>query len=203
MSALADVPAEPSAQQRNNAPAITKPGARDTAIELPYRLILSPNHSVGWAHVRGLQTRQGIAELWHTRLMLKADDGKLSETSRANPAPLRAIWSPDFKSKKFLGTEEPRFGEPDEDWGPPGTLPVSKVPPGVLTPMTPCDRHEIVVLTSAFSGYVKDKDDFTSYEPRPVNAEQLMLSPLGGWLKSRGEWDPPATYRLPRYTVDY
>ena len=191
VSALADVPAEPSAQQRNTAPAITKPGARDTAIELPYRLILSPNHSVGWAHVRGLQTRQGIAELWHTRLMLKADDGKLSETSRANPAPLRAIWSPDFKSQKFLGTEAPLFGDADEDWG----------PPDVLTPMTPCDRHEIVVLTSAFSGYVKDKDDFTSYEPRPVNGEQLMLSPLGGWLKSRGEWDPPAPYRLPRFTL--
>ena len=201
VSALADVPAEPSAQQRNSAPAITKPGARDTAIELPYRLILSPNHAVGWTHARGLKARQGVTELWHTRLMLKAEDGKLSETSRANPAPLRAIWSPDFNSKKFFFTEAPQFGKPDKDWGPPGTLPVDSVPPGVLTPMTPCDRHEIVVLTSAFSGYVKDKDDFTSYEPRPVNAEQLMLSPLGGWLKSRGEWDPPAPYRLPRFTL--
>jgi hypothetical protein len=61
--------------------------------------------------------------------------------------------------------------------------------------MTASDRHEIVVLTSAFHGYVKDKDDFRDYEPAPVFAEQLMLSPLGGWLKSRGEWDPPAPFR--------
>jgi hypothetical protein len=193
VSALADVPAEPTAAQRNNAPAIAKPGSRDTAIELPYRLILSPNHAVAWAHAQGLKTRQGVTELWHTRLALKSDDGTLSELSRANPAPLRAIWSPDFNANKFLGTDPPLFGRPDSDWG--------AVPPGVLTPMTPSDRHEIVVLTSAFSGYVKDIDDFRSYEPQPVRAEQLMLSPLGGWLKSRGEWDPPATYRLPRFSA--
>ena len=193
VSALADVPAEPTAAQRNNAPAIAKPGPRDTAIELPYRLILSPNHAVAWAHAQGLKTRQGVTELWHTRLALKSDDGTLSELSRANPAPLRAIWSPDFKANKFLSTDPPLFGQPDSDWG--------VVPPGVLTPMTPSDRHEIVVLTSAFSGYVKDIDNFRSYEPQPVRAEQLMLSPLGGWLKSRGEWDPPATYRLPRFSA--
>ena len=61
--------------------------------------------------------------------------------------------------------------------------------------MTPSDRHEMVILTSAFSGYVKDKDDFSDYEPLPVHAEQFILSPLGGWLKSRGVWDPPAPFR--------
>jgi hypothetical protein len=188
VSALADVPAEPTAQQRNNAPAIAKPGPFDTAIELPYRLILSPNHSVAWTHALRVKTKQGMTELWHTRLAFKAEDGTLIETSLANPAPLRAIWSPDFNDKKFLGSDSPLFGQPDSDWG-------------ALTPMTPSDRHEIVVLTSAFSGYVKDMDDFRSYEPRPIRAEQFMLSPLGGWLKSRGEWDPPATYRPPRFSA--
>lgn len=193
VSALADLPAEPTAEQRNSAPAITKPGRLDTAIELPYRLVLSPNHAVAWKHAQGLKTRQGVTELWHTRLALKSTDSSTIELSRANPAPLRAIWSPDFNPNKFLGSDPPLFGQPDANWGPP--------PPSVLTPMTPSDRHEIVVLTSAFSGYVKDMDDFRSYEPQPIRAEQLMLSPLGGWLKSRGEWDPPATYRPPRFSA--
>lgn len=41
--------------------------------------------------------------------------------------------------------------------------------------MTPSDRHEIVVLTSPFSGYVKDMDDFRSYEPRPLDAATVRL----------------------------
>lgn len=31
------------------------------------------------------------------------------------------------------------------------------------------------------------------YVPQPFEAEQLMLSPLGGWLRSRGHWNPPRT----------
>ena len=182
VSALADVPASPSAAQRHAAPSIAEPGRLDTAVELPYRLILSPNHAVTWTHARGLKTRQGMTELWHTRMGLKAADGSVGEISHTHPAPLRAIWSPDYNSARFNSGDPPRFGELDPDWG-------------VLTPMTPSDRHEIVALTSGFSGYVKDLDDFTDYEPKPVDAEQFMLSPLGGWLKCRGEWDPPATFR--------
>ena len=189
VSALADVPPDPTAAQRHDAPAIAQPTPLDTAIELPYRLILSPNHAVAWRHARGLKTRKGVTELWHTRLANKSNDGVVSDLSRANPAPLRAIWSPDYNSAKFKGDDEPLFGQPDKQWN-------------VLTPMTPSDRHEIVALTSGFSGYVKDMHDFTAYEPLPVRAEQLMLSPLGGWLKSRGEWDPPATFRLPFFSLN-
>ena len=104
------------------------------------------------------------------------------ELSRKQPAPLRAIWSPDFNPNKFLATDPPLFQQPDADWG-------------VLNAMTPSDRHEIVVNTSAFHGYVKDKTDLRAYEPLPVFAEQLILSPLGGWLKSRGTWDPPVPFK--------
>jgi hypothetical protein len=33
------------------------------------------------------------------------------------------------------------------------------------------------------------------YVPEPFEAEQLMLSPLGGWLRSRGHSTPPRTTR--------
>ena len=68
VSALADVPPEPTLAERHNAPGITKPGRLDTSIELPYRLHLSPNHAVAWLHARGLRTHAGVTELWHTRL---------------------------------------------------------------------------------------------------------------------------------------
>ena len=182
VSALADVPPAPTPQERQAAPGIQAPDRLETAIELPYRLLLSPNSAVAWRHARLAKTVRSITELWHTRLMSRDTEGNVVEVSRRQPAPLRAIWSPDYNPNKFVADDQPIFQKPDADWG-------------VLTPMTPSDRHEIVVLSSAFHGYVKDKDDFRTYQPLPVYAERLMLSPLGGWLTSRGEWDPPAPFK--------
>ena len=55
--------------------------------------------------------------------------------------------------------------------------------------MSPKDRHELVALTAAFRGYVDEQNH--TYLPEPFYAEQLMLSPLGGYLRSRGGWNPP------------
>lgn len=182
VSALADVPAEPTPAEAQSAPGIQAPGRLETAVELPYRLILSPNHSAVWQNAAQPKTHNGFTELWHARMAQKNAEGEVQDLSRAAPAPLRAIWSPDFNPNKFSGNDAPIFGQPDSDWG-------------ILTAMTPSDRHEIVVLTSAFHGYVVDKDDFTTYKPLPIYAERLMLSSLGGWLRSHGAWDPPAPFR--------
>ena len=104
----------------------------ETALELPYRLILSPAHHVAWQHALGLKSHAGRTELWHTRLMLRDANGTPVPISRQNPAPLRAIWSPDYKSTRFFNTDPPLMGDPDKDWD---------FPPGVLTAMTPSDRH--------------------------------------------------------------
>ena len=106
--------------------------------------------------------------------------------------------------------------------------------------MSPNDRHQIVVKTSAFHGYEGEVTlifggpahpfgllgagggepaplgagalfapphafagalspiigagfelkYWASYVPTPFEAEQLMLSSLGGWLRSRGAWNP-------------
>ena len=87
------------------------------------------------------------------------------------------------------------MGQPDQDW--------DNASGGVLTAMTPSDRHEIVILTSAFRGFVKGfRDDLSIDEspfvPSPVRAEQVILSPLGGWLKSRGGWNPPMHWQQRR-----
>ena len=62
--------------------------------------------------------------------------------------------------------------------------------------MSAADRHQIVVLTSAFRGYAVDP--YTPFVPQPIQASLLMLSPLGGWLRSFGMWSPPFK-TLPRF----
>jgi hypothetical protein len=182
VSPLADVPPDPTPQERQNAPGIQAPTRLETSIEMPYRLVISPNHAVAWQNSQHAKSFAGLTELWHARLALKDNQGQISEISRLQPAPLRAIWSPDYNPNKFTADDPPVFGQPDADWG-------------VLTPMTPNDRHQLVILTSAFHGFVKDTNDHTTYEPLPFFAEQMMLSPLGAWLKSRGNWEPPVPFK--------
>ncbi|MGZ5904006.1 MAG: hypothetical protein ACXWKQ_01550 [Reyranella sp.] len=173
---LADLPPTPSAAQIAGAPGIAPPGARATAIELPYRLVLSPNHAVAWRHATAPVTYASRTELWHTRLALKADDGTVSDLSADLTAPLRAIWSPDFNPARTLDpSQQPVKTTLDPDLG--------------VTDISPNDRHQLVVLTSAFHGYADANG--APFVPSPVDAQMLMLSPLGGWLRSRGHWDPP------------
>jgi len=173
---LADLPPTPSAAQIAGAPGIAPPGPRETAIELPYRLVLSPNHAVAWQHATAPVTYASRTELWHTRLALKAADGTVSDLSADLTAPLRAIWSPDFNPARTLDpNQQPVKTTLDPDLG--------------VTDISPNDRHQLVVLTSAFHGYADAND--APFVPAPVEAQMLMLSPLGGWLRSRGHWDPP------------
>jgi hypothetical protein len=173
---LADVPPEPSPAQIAGAPGIAEPGPRETAIELPYRLVLSPNHDVGWRHATVPVTHASRTELWHTRLVLKANGGTLSELSADVTAPLRAIWSPDFNPARTLDDSQP-------------PTKTALDPHLGVTDISPNDRHQLVVLTSAFRGYADANG--APFVPTPVQAQMLMLSSLGGWLRSRGHWDPP------------
>ncbi len=208
---IAAIGPEPTADQIAHAPAISEPSPDETAIELPYRLVISPTADVTWSHRRAPFTALGRTELWHTRLLNKNADGGV-ELSAAHPASLRAIWSPDYNAK--------HRGD------------AARLDPDLQrTAMAPDDRYQIVILTSAFHGYEVDieieipflffdplkqfaiaagrdvVDGFNPvqvaaqrtvklkrtvpYVPQPFNAEEVMLSPLGGWLRSRGNWNPP------------
>lgn len=70
------------------------PGAGQTAIEAPFRLILSPPSTAVFAAVKGPVTRHGRTELWHARAVPRNTDGTPMQT----PAllPMRAIWTPDL-----------------------------------------------------------------------------------------------------------
>ncbi|NPV84225.1 MAG: hypothetical protein HPY46_11670, partial [Candidatus Aminicenantes bacterium] len=138
-----------------------------TAIEMPYRLILSPNAYNVWLHTAGATSTAGWTELWHTRLAALNPDGSVSESDNPYLA-VRAVWSPDVDLDNLVG--------PD---------PEHKARPRLS--LDPNDRHQIVHLSSNFTLRNPDK---SAYEPMPVKVNRLMLSPLGAWLDSIGNWSP-------------
>lgn len=186
LNPIAAVPTSPSQAQIDAATDIAEPGTDQTALELPWRLWVSPNADGRWANRTRPFTARGRTELWHTRLVLApaAAGAAPQELSAATPGMLRAIWSPDYT--------DPPPKPPDQG------------PYLGRTAMAPNDRYQIVVDTSAFHGW-QVTTEFTivvgghkipitltgPFVPEPFAAEQLMLSPLGGYLQSRGNWTPP------------
>lgn len=134
-----------------------------SAIEAPYRLVLSPHPSTRWIHaVKEVTNTAGTrTELWHTRLGVKAASGGVDEKSDKNRT-ARAVWSQDFSP----------------DIPPP---PHSNVP--FRMPLDARDRYELVRLTA--------DTDIPGYTPLPVAIDQFMLSAFGAWLKLHGAWVPP------------
>ncbi len=183
VSAVAAVPDDGSAHPELT---IAAPTPLETALELPYRLIMSPAGDVGWVNATSPVTHAGRTELWHTRIARlvpsprKPEKKILVEPSVRKPVPLRAIWSPDFVDHGLL---------------PSHTL--DNVP--FLTSMSPRDRDQVVILTSGFDGYymVDPKTNAqVPFVPTPVNAKQLFLSSLGAWWDWRGDWSPLPYYYL-------
>ena len=70
-------------------PELSAPGPSETAIELPFRLILSPDEEAGFAHAADPATAPGTSglELWHSRLGLapgeEGDEGGRGSSRRA------------------------------------------------------------------------------------------------------------------------
>jgi hypothetical protein len=164
-------------------PPIAAPGSLETSLELPYRLMMSPNVMPGgvlpgWAHAAVPVLHAGRAELWHTRIgRLHQTGGQIhfTEASAASPVPLRAVWSPDFVANGPLPPQDTTF----------------------RTAMVASDRDQIVILTSGFSGYtLTETTGAEQYVPVPVDASRVFLSALGGWLTSRGAWPYPVSYRI-------
>ena len=183
----------PSQQAIDQAGSTRAPQPTETAIEFPYRLIISPNNLVQWAHAKQPITHDGITELWHTRLLKPINEQELTnlkELSAKNKAPFRAVWSPDFEFK------ERDFSDILND-----TPPKPKSGMGVEHPfrmsMNAYDRFSIVLNTTAFSNYVTENSIFP-YKPEPFYAEQFILSPLGAYMRSRGNWELPYYLQRPK-----
>ncbi len=144
-----------------------QPSELETAIELPYRLVISPNAYAHFAHEASDPPNllgSARVELWHTSLTTPAT---WQQT-------IRALW-----------TRDPTFtaGDSSDSYysGEAGQEPFQ-------TSLYDDDRGDIVQLTTNYTL----KDSAGKSRTAPVDANRLMLSTLGGWLDAHGKWnDPP------------
>lgn len=148
-------------------PLIFEPTLTQTAIEMPYRLVLSPDDTAGWAHSADPVTRDGITEVWHTRLGLR-EGTNVNENSLPT---VRAVWSRDI---------EPGGGQPSPGPGMAGTHP---------------DRTQRIAIVNLSSGFANEvlrlPQEPLPYDPPPLQVHHLVLSMLGGWMDVLGDWDFP------------
>ncbi|GLI27734.1 hypothetical protein ARHIZOSPH14_19760 [Agromyces rhizosphaerae] len=166
-----------------------EPTSTETAIELPWRLQLSPHATGGFMHSIDDVTHDGRVELWHTRLGTRdAEAGQVFPIAAATTSPVdeedpdtrqvRAIWTRDFRPGKSAADEVNAF--PQEDFGDLGTLPPFRASLSVK------DRMQLVHRTSnhRWSG--------EGNHVRPAQVEHLMLTGLGGWLASEADFGDEA-----------
>jgi hypothetical protein len=152
------------------------PDSKQTALELPFRLLVSPNRHGAWAHVRqpATSTETGHTELWHTRLGVRAGENSVDEGDNWLRS-IRAVWAKDLLFDPQDPKEGPgHFHEP------------------FRMSLDAFDRHNIVHLSSNFTlTSLNLAGQTTLYEPPVIEVDMLALTSLGAWLDSRGSWDFP------------
>jgi hypothetical protein len=143
-------------------------------IEAPYRLVLSPAAgTTWWGHALPKANDDGSRiELWHAWMVRD-----LSRSPPDTGGKLRVVWATDF-SEPLLCVGA---GPTDEDGFPlPESAPTHFNVPFRMS-LDKRDRYELVRLTTE-----------PPPDGAPIEAEQLILSPLGAWLKVSGQWKPPS-----------
>jgi len=146
-----------------------EPPKNVTALELPYRLILSPVPLAYWHHPTKPVVHNGRAELWHTRLTSTRED-----IGPDGPTRVRALWSPDY------GPQEPPHIQDI----------INKVNNNLPFRMSldPLDREMLVRLMCGF-GETNTRN--RPFNPTTSEARRLALSALGALLDAEGGWQRP------------
>jgi hypothetical protein len=165
----------PAALPAGAAPAPAPPlrplAGHETAIELPYRLLLSPDGTATWRHATGPVEHAGRVELWHTRLR---PEQHAPETGDAGS--VRAVWSPDAHVD-----------------------PTDHPPRDMTFPMDADDRHGIVHQSANFALGTRPARDTApiTAEQLMLSATGGWLRSVGMWrgtsLVSLSEWRHRAT----------
>lgn len=159
----------------------TRPTPDQTAIEAPFRLVMSPTSEGRWIHASEparAKDAAGNVELWHTRL----DTGhRTPENLGLPPAPgedanrvVRAVWTRD-RDDLTDATWRDKIAD--------RTGALSPIEQPFLGSLDRADRHRIV-RQSAETWPGKGK----LLKPVPVGADKLWLTALGAWLEYHGQW---------------
>ena len=166
---------EPGVRPRPRARLSRRPTDRETSIEAPFRLVISPSREGRWAHatdpVRADDEPHHV-ELWHSRLgtATEGPDGTPAVDERNEQRRIvRAVWARDRETsisdwqtnKKPLHTNEP-----------------------FRMSLDPADRNMLVRQSAETWPGLRKKQ----IPPVPVAAQSLWLSALGAWLDLHGQW---------------
>ncbi|SDF42950.1 hypothetical protein SAMN05216553_101599 [Lentzea fradiae] len=164
----------PTATTTQTASALVAPIDTETALELPWRMLLSPDETEGWKHATTPVTRNDWTELWHTRLGAR-NGAVVDDDPRARE--MRAIWLADPQMAAWVRS--------------PSSVPSSEDITHVLTPK---QRFSIVRL-SADPALRNGVDPSL---PKPVEVSGLTLSSLGASFEAEGRWNyrPTADLQL-------
>jgi len=169
----------------------------ETAIEAPFRLIISPSDRGGWTHSSepvAAEDAPHRIELWHTRLGVRVEDDDVTiDERRSSQRVVRALWARDREGPELFENGDAAF----PDWE------LLKWPRAVDKPfrssLDPGDRHMLVRQSSeTWLGLRK-----RPIPPEPVDVEGLWLSALGAWLDLHGEWntDPYSLAKPPMRSI--
>jgi hypothetical protein len=162
-------------------PALRLPTPDETAVELPFRLILSPPSAAGFVHATlPRAASDGWTELWHSELGVTP--GSLGEPGAANRS-VRAVWL--------------RTGDSGYVWDPERPVYAGAASPLDEMFRRPLDherRHEIVHLSANFNA--RRLRPSVSLDPRAIAVRRLALTSLGASLNLHGEWAPPSTMSI-------
>jgi hypothetical protein len=173
-------------------PLPSAPEDTQTALELPWRLLVSPNEFGSFAHSRQIVEHNGRYELWHTRLGVRArgkdgkpvldDDGNPTVDERAAELrTIRALWARDYNIlPDVLDRPELAFTSPPDRTNFPNADGTDDRPKERMS-LNSRDRMMLVHETSNFHLTRQRR----AWIPEAVPTERLLLSGLGGWLHSR------------------
>ncbi|HVG34025.1 MAG TPA: hypothetical protein VM911_13130 [Pyrinomonadaceae bacterium] len=145
-----------------------QPSLTVTALELPYRVVISPVPKSNWWHETKPVVRNGRTELWHTRLTNRRDG-----IGAYLPTFVRALWSPDYA----LSDEEVIKAVNDIALKPPKAIRMS---------LDALDRKMLVKLMAGFNEFDVSGNPFV---PHAARSQRLSLSALGALLDVEGNWN--------------
>lgn len=158
-----------------------KPRANETAIETPFRLILSPSKLGGFAHATSPQAVMPHPdraddperiELWHSRLGVRRVDreGGVEIDEVTNPQKVvRAIWTRDKDNPAPSG--------------------------GNVFTVTTVSREDREAL-------VRQSADPLIAPPQPVDVDRLYLTALGSWMELHGRWNHTPYSSLKHHAIE-
>lgn len=178
-----------------------------TRIEMPVRLYISPTELAGWSHVAlPNPSTKGRFELWHTRLgavkpdavagnqvIVFSDDGKVFYSTTINsaqgPFPADQAGTPD-PVVRAIGALDYDDNDQNAKYGPMIRDSERTVNGQLIWSQTATirQRHRKQLVDFMCLRGQGNKDT------EPFRVENLILTPLGGYLKGQWVWRPPTGF---------